>query len=159
MSIQRKKLRAAVGNSMNSTKYNTISNDTPSLTLPNLGRSQKDINPLEIEDFKSGNDKLIKNMQSSQGRMSKAVDGIVNVLNDSPDYSSITKMNKSPLALATLEVPQDKLVSKKVNEKTTVLAQNMADSIQLLPDGQTIETMGATISDQPKGSISVSKKT
>lgn len=62
MSIQRKKLRAAVGNSMNSTKYNTISNDTPSLTLPNLGRSQKDINPLEIEDFKSGNEKLIKNM-------------------------------------------------------------------------------------------------
>lgn len=79
--------------------------------------------------------------------MSKAVDGIVNVINDSPDYSSITKMNKSPLALATLEVPQDKLVSKKINEKTTVLAQNMADSIQLLPDGQTIETMGATISD------------
>ena len=144
---------------MNSTKYNTISNDTPSLTLPNVGRSQKDMNPLDVEDFRSGNDKLIKNMQGSQSRISKAIDGIVNVLTDSPDYSSVNKMNKSPLALATLEVPQDKLVSHKVGAKTSMLAADRVESIQMLPDGQTIETMQATISDQPKGTITVSKKT
>ena len=144
---------------MNSTKYNTISNDTPSLTLPNVGRSQKDMNPLDVEDFRSGNDKLIKNMQGSQSRISKAIDGIVNVLADSPDYSSVNKMNKSPLALATLEVPQDKLVSNKVGAKTSMLAGDRVESIQMLPDGQTIETMQATISDQPKGTITVSKKT
>ena len=41
-----------------------------------------------------------------------------------------------------------------------MLAGNVADSIQYIPDGQTIETMGATIGvDLPKGtSISVQKK-
>jgi len=101
--MQRKKMRPGVGNSMNSTKYNTISNnDTPSLTLPNVNRSQKDINPLD-DDFRSGNDRIIKNMQGSQSRMSKAIDGIVNVLSESPDYSSLNKINKSPLAMNTLE--------------------------------------------------------
>ena len=108
LSVQRKKIRAAVGNSMNSTKYNTISNDTPSVTLPNVNRSQKDINPLDIEDFKTNNDKLVKNMQGSQSRMSKAVDGIISVLQDSTDYSNINKVSKSPLGLNTLEAAHDK---------------------------------------------------
>ena len=138
-----------MGNSMNSTKYNTISNDTPSVTLPNVNRSQKDINPLDIEDFKTNNEKLIKNMQGSQSRMSKAVDGIISVLQESPDYSNLNKVNKSPLALNSLEVQQDRQASMKKKDKSSMLgaALTAPDTVQTIMDAPTIETLQVTISD------------
>ena len=134
---------------MNSTKYNTISNDTPSVTLPNVNRSQKDINPLDIEDFKTNNEKLIKNMQGSQSRMSKAVDGIISVLQESPDYSNLNKVNKSPLALNSLEVQQDRQASMKKKDKSSMLgaALTAPDTVQTIMDAPTIETLQVTISD------------
>lgn len=51
LSVQKKKIRNIVGTSMNSTKYNTISNGTPSVNLPIL-RSHKDVNVLDSQEFK-----------------------------------------------------------------------------------------------------------
>jgi len=54
MSVQRKKnFRGHVGQSMNSTKYNTIANETPSLNLPTL-KSHKNINEtFDVDDYKT----------------------------------------------------------------------------------------------------------
>lgn len=47
LSIQKKKLRGAIEMSMNSTNYNTLSNETPSVNQPTNQYSQKDIQILD----------------------------------------------------------------------------------------------------------------
>ena len=68
MSVQRKKnLRGHVGQSMNSTKYNTIAQETPSLNLPTL-KSHKNINDtFDNDDYKTLQETKLSKLAETNG--------------------------------------------------------------------------------------------
>lgn len=96
LSIQKKKVvRAVVGGSVASTKYNTIGVDTASVTFPHL-KSQKDVNVLDSEEFKQSQHDVKLAKMGSNSRLGA---GLESLLADSHDYySGASKAMRSPLA-------------------------------------------------------------